>query len=89
MKTIAILTTILAVSAAASAHATPKPQSHQPGSPTKQGNYCWVDTNATGAGWWDVCDPSNPTRALSLHGRSDAEISAIMSGGAGGGGGGR
>jgi hypothetical protein len=88
MKTIAILATIMAVSAAAAAHAESKPQLHQPGSPIKQGHFCWVYTNATGAGWWDKCDNSPNPRAISLRGRPDAEVNAIENGGGGSGGGG-
>jgi hypothetical protein len=90
MKTMAILAAIVAVSAV-TAHAEPKPQFHQPGSPIKQGPYCWVYTNGTGAGWWDRCADAHTERAQSLKNRFEADISAIendTNGGGGGGGGG-
>jgi hypothetical protein len=91
MKTIAILAAILAVSAAATAHAEPMPQFHQPGSPIKQGHYCWVYSSSNGAGWWDKCDSSRDPRsprALSLRGLPRSEIEAVMIGGGDGGSGG-
>jgi hypothetical protein len=85
MKAFAVLGAILAVSAAATAHAKSMPQGHDPGGPLKQGRYCWVYTSSSGAGWWDHCD--NSGRAISLRGREN-EVDAAGGGDGGGGGGG-
>jgi len=88
MKTIAILATIMAVSAAASAHAEMKPRSHSAGGPLRQGAYCWVYTGGNSAGFWDRCVSSTDATPMSLQGRPRAEIDTILGGGGGDGGGG-
>jgi hypothetical protein len=90
MKKTTILAAILAVLASATAHALPIPQTHEPGGPIKQGQYCWVYTNSHGAGWWDRCDATSTTpRGVSQRGLPDSDVNAIMGGGGGDGGGGR
>lgn len=87
MKTLSILATVLAVSAASMAHAKSTPQGHQPGGPVKQGNFCWVNTNGNGAGWWDRCDTKSPMpRGISQRDRADEDFAGTGSGGSGGGG---
>lgn len=98
MKKVVILAALVAVAAAAPAYAQSAKRNaetasamtrHDAGGPLKQGNQCWVYTDARGAGFWDACDPISKTpRGLSLRGRSETEISAIENGSGGGGDGG-
>jgi len=55
MKIVTILASAVAILAATSAYASSMPETHEPGAPTKQGNYCWTSTNDYGAGWWHRC----------------------------------
>jgi hypothetical protein len=89
MKTIAFLAAVLAASVAATAYAQSPPKTHDPGGPIQQGNYCWVYTNALGAGFWDRCDPtSDIPLGMSQHGIPQEDVNQVMGGGNGGGGGG-
>jgi len=82
MKTLAILAALAAITMTASA--TAAPAAHQAGGPLKQGKFCWVGTGIHGTGWWDLCDPKSAMpRALSMRGRSDADIEATFNGGGG------
>ncbi len=89
MKTVAILAAVLAVSAAVTANAMPRPQGHAAGGPIKQGPYCWVYTSPTGSGWWDLCDSRSPLpRGISRRGQNGDDFYGSFAGGSGGGGGG-
>jgi hypothetical protein len=90
MKSVAIIAAIAAITVSGSAFAASAPQTHEPGSPIKNGKFCWVYSDARGHGFWDTCDPNSvfQSRGLSLRGRSESEVSAIENGGGGDGGGG-
>jgi hypothetical protein len=62
MKTVAIFAAAAAIMATTSAYANPMPETHEPGAPTRQGNYCWTSTNEYGAGWWQRCGDKNQFR---------------------------
>jgi len=55
MKTVMIFASAVAILATTSAYANPMPETHGPGAPTRQGNFCWTSTNDYGAGWWQRC----------------------------------
>lgn len=88
MKTLVILATVMAVSAAATANAK-APLGNSAGGPLKQGNYCWVDASPTGTGFWDACDSTSPVpRGKSQRGTPPISHYSGAAGGGGGGGGG-
>jgi hypothetical protein len=85
MKSLVIISALLALTGASTAQAQSVPQRHDIGGPIRQGAYCWVYTNANGAGWWDHCDAQG--KAISLHGREN-RVDEFSGGGGGAGGGG-
>ncbi len=86
MKTAALLTGLIALTAVTNAYAG-NPGSHAPGDPIKRGQYCWVYTDSKGNGWWDRCASDGPyPRAISQ--RDQRDILADFGGGGDGGGGG-
>jgi hypothetical protein len=86
MKTLTILTAIVAAMTVATAHAKPTaPQTHQPGAPLVQGKYCWVYTSSHGYGYWDECDGGYLyPRGISLQGYPDQMVIGAENGEAGG-----
>lgn len=87
MKTVAMLTALIAVTAATSAYAG-NPGSHTAGGPIQQGDYCWVNTDAKGYGFWDRCDTGS-SFPRSVTERDQPNFAADFGGDGGGGGNGR
>lgn len=83
MKSLAILTAILAVTAASAANSMP--QGNPAGGPVQQGQYCWIATTLEGAGFWERCD-SDLVRSLRRRGPNDILAVGGDGGGADGGG---
>lgn len=89
MKKIAFIAAMIAVTAATAAHASTRPQGHSLGGPIKQGAYCWVSTNLTGAGYWALCGGNTNPQAMRQPGSNAVDHGALAGGGGGGGGGNR
>jgi hypothetical protein len=83
MRTVALLAIAAAATMSLSVHAEIAPKGHSAGSPTRHGNYCWIDTDPLGHGWWDRCDTSRQ-EGIAQH----MSYPIYDNGGGGGGGGG-
>jgi hypothetical protein len=99
MKTIAVVTVIVAAMANISAHAQNSPQPVAPGSNADQANMCWYVTDGTrNYGRWALCDDRAQAKKGKKKGRDvntvygvrdDTGGGGFNGGGGGGGGGGR
>lgn len=63
MKKIAIMAAVIVMTAATAANASTGPRTNSLGGPIKQGAYCWITTNLTGAGYWYSCGEVRPSTA--------------------------